>query len=96
MFDDAAVLLFVFCCFFAFYIFSFLYITKNIENYDCFVRDMYSIQCAFGNKKNNKKRKPSDWKHHKLAWFITTQDRKALQQLIQTTRTSLVPSTEHQ
>ena len=41
-------------------------------------------------------RKDSDWKRHKLAWFITAQDRKAIQCVIKTTGTSLVPSTEHQ
>ena len=41
-------------------------------------------------------RKHSDWLLHKLAWFIMAQDGKALLRVIKTTRTSLVPSTEHQ
>ena len=39
-------------------------------------------------------REHPDWKHHKPAWLIPTQDWKALQQVIKTSRMSQVPSTE--
>lgn len=44
-----------------------------------------------GQRLQRSHRNHPDRQHHKLTWFITALDRKALQRLIKSTRTSLVP-----